>query len=154
MSEAETNPIFFDRIAGFEAYFKSRGQTLTPDVIKVMPPDKLSEELCHFLDNNPAVEGIFVPASRVRQVREACAAASAKKFIGYDLTSGNLESLQKGEVDFLIYQRPELQGYKAIQLLYKCLILGQEVPAVHFMPIDIIAQENVAYVDFFSGFRV
>jgi LacI family transcriptional regulator len=51
--------------------------------------------------------------------------------------------LKEGVVDFLIHQKPEEQGYMGINYLYKKSILKEPVNDLHYMPLEIIVQENL-----------
>ena len=64
---------------------------------------------------------------------------------GFEAIAPNVTALKKGMVDFLISQRPELQGYDALKALGNFLLDGQRPQKVNFMPIDIIIPENVDY---------
>ena len=59
-----------------------------------------------------------------------------------------MRHLKDGKIDFLISQRPEEQGYAAVTALFNKLFLNKEVQRKHFMPIDIIAKENIDYYKF------
>ena len=65
--------------------------------------------------------------------------------LGYDYTPENIRYLKNGTIDFLICHQAEDQGYRAAMSLYQHLVLGQQVPREHFMPIDIITLENHEY---------
>jgi LacI family transcriptional regulator len=62
-----------------------------------------------------------------------------------DLLKENVNFLRKGNVSFLICQRPEEQGYNALDTLFRHVV--QKVPVVHhnYTAIDIIIRENVDY---------
>jgi len=66
--------------------------------------------------------------------------------IGYDLVPENRLCLEAGEIDFLLTQRPDEQGYDGINRLFRKLILGEDPPDHEFTPIDIVTQENIAYL--------
>lgn len=66
--------------------------------------------------------------------------------IGYDLVPENRLCLEAGEIDFLLTQRPDEQGYDGVNRLFRKLILDENPPDHIFTPIDIITQENVAYL--------
>jgi LacI family transcriptional regulator len=66
--------------------------------------------------------------------------------IGYDLVPENRLCLEAGDIDFLLTQRPDEQGYDGVNRLFRKLILDENPPDHVFTPIDIIAQENVAYL--------
>jgi LacI family transcriptional regulator len=70
---------------------------------------------------------------------------SGIRVIGHDLINENIDFLKKGMVDFLICQRPEEQGYKAIITLFEHLVLKKEVNNENYTSIDIITKENLDY---------
>ena len=65
--------------------------------------------------------------------------------IGYNLIKKNVEYLKDGYIDFLINEKPEVQGYKAIYELYRSVVLGEEIQKSFMMPIDIITSEKIEY---------
>ena len=65
--------------------------------------------------------------------------------IGYNLITKNVEYLKEGYIDFLINEKPEVQGYKAIYELYRSVVLGEEIQNSFMMPIDIITSEKIDY---------
>jgi len=93
---------------------------------------------------------VFFTNSRVFQIAQYINSRSIKgvKLIGYDLLPDNVRFLKEGKIDFLISQRPEEQGYTAVITLFNNLFLNKEIPRKHFMPIDIIAKENIDYYKF------
>ena len=70
------------------------------------------------------------------------------KIIGYDLIKENVKYLKNGIIDFLISQSPITQGYLGIHCLYRYLVLKQEVEDKIWMPIDIVAQENIDFYQY------
>ena len=66
-------------------------------------------------------------------------------FIGYDLTENNRKQLEEGNIDFLLGQREDMQGYNAIKALGDHLIFGNKIVKINYMPIDILIKENVAF---------
>jgi len=67
------------------------------------------------------------------------------KLIGYDLVPANLHYLEKGNISFLINQNPKGQGYWGIYHLADHLVFKKEVPILKYLPLDIIARENLNY---------
>jgi LacI family transcriptional regulator len=65
--------------------------------------------------------------------------------IGYDLVEKNLRGLEHGTIDFLISQRPEMQGYEGIYCLYEHVVLRETVKQKIMVPIDILTKDNVQY---------
>jgi LacI family transcriptional regulator len=72
------------------------------------------------------------------------------KVIGHDLLKENIEYLKKDIVHFLICQRPEEQGYSAINKLFRHVIQKRETTNENYTSIDIIIKENV---DFYKDFK-
>ena len=53
---------------------------------------------------------------------------------------------------YLLSQRPELQGYRAMKALCEYKVFKKEVPRRNFMPIDILTAENIDYYTDFQLF--
>lgn len=67
------------------------------------------------------------------------------KLIGYDLLDRNVACLKQGAVDFLIAQQPAAQGHNGIVSLCNHLIFKKEVKQCNYMPITLLAVENVDF---------
>ncbi len=67
------------------------------------------------------------------------------KVIGHDLLKENVGFLKKGTVNFLICQRPEEQGYNAINKLFRNVVQKQTIAKKNYTSIDIVTKENVDY---------
>ena len=67
------------------------------------------------------------------------------KIVGYDLIAKNLQYLNDGSVSFLINQNPAGQGYWGIHLLADYLVFKKKVPAIKYLPLDIVTKENLQY---------
>lgn len=65
--------------------------------------------------------------------------------LGYDLLPQNTDLLKSGTVNFLIGQRPRLQGYLGVKALTDKVVFKKEVSAVKYMPIDIMLKDNIDY---------
>jgi LacI family transcriptional regulator len=95
------------------------------------------------------VNAVFVTNSKVHLAalffKSMCA---APKIVGYDLIPQNLALLRKGIIDFLICQKPELQGFHAINLLFDSLVKKEKIKKENFTSIDLITKENI---DFYSS---
>ena len=90
------------------------------------------------------IDCVFVPNSRVHVVAKFIKENDLKdiRIVGYELLKQNLEYLNDGVIDFLIHQKPEDQGYMGITHLYKKSVLKEPVEDLHYMPLEIIVQEN------------
>jgi LacI family transcriptional regulator len=95
------------------------------------------------------VNGVFVTNSKVHS---AAAFFKSKcimpKIIGYDLIPQNIALLREGNIDFLICQKPELQGSHAIHLLFDHLVKKEKIRKENYTSIDLITKENI---DFYNS---
>ena len=67
------------------------------------------------------------------------------KVIGHDLLKENVGYLKKDIVQFLICQRPEEQGYNAINKLFRHVVQKRITSDKNYTSIDIVTKENVDY---------
>lgn len=149
LDEQENNLINSQRIAGFEAYLKQKNLFEKIERLDVKF-DNLTKKLDQILEASKDELNIFVPNSKVHQVAtrlETKRNSRSIKLLGYDLIKDNKTQLEKGNIDFVIDQKAQFQGYKAIQLLYQHLVLKQVVNQAYFMPLDIITKENLMYCE-------
>jgi LacI family transcriptional regulator len=65
--------------------------------------------------------------------------------IGYDLIPENRACLQIGAIDFLISQRPAMQGYHGIMALFRHIVLRERVDRQITVPLDILTRESQGY---------
>jgi len=139
------------REKGFYEYFSTNSQEEKRKLITMEiadPTDAEShEKVKNVLVTNPDIRGIFVTNSQVYYVGRILEEIdhSGIRVIGHDLIKENISFLQKGIVDFLICQRPEEQGYRAIITLFDHLVLKKEVNNENYTSIDIITKENLDY---------
>jgi LacI family transcriptional regulator len=98
------------------------------------------------LEEHPDVNGIFVPNSMGHQVAQYLKEKMPSRkirIVAFDLIEANLPFVRDGGIDFIISQRPEIQGYQAIQYLYQHLSLKHSVPKTLMLPLDVITRENL-----------
>ncbi len=93
------------------------------------------------------IKGIFVTNSKVFNVARLIEKYKLTdiQVIGHDLLKENIEFLKKGVVQFLICQRPEEQGYNAINKLFKFIVQKRIIATENYTSIDIVTKENVDY---------
>ncbi len=96
--------------------------------------------------------GIFVTNSKVYLAARTLELSGKDQIhlIGHDLLKENVSYLRKGIVDFLICQRPEEQGYNAVDTLFRNVIQKIAVKECNYSPIDIVTSENL---DFYKEFK-
>ncbi|MBA4411529.1 MAG: transcriptional regulator [Odoribacter sp.] len=139
------------REKGFYGYFQSVNQNGKRNLITLEiqdPNDPVaSDKIKTTILSNPEIKGIFVTNSQVYYLGRILESSdiSGIRVIGHDLINENVNFLKKGIVDFLICQRPEEQGYRAIISLFEYLILKKEVNNENYTSIDIITKENLDY---------
>jgi len=99
------------------------------------------------LDENINISGIFVTNSSTHYIAKNIKLFTNRKIslIGYDLIPKNIHFLKEGEIDFLISQRPEHQGFQSVIALYRSIVLKKKLQNKIMMPIDIITKENINY---------
>lgn len=148
------------RKQGFMAYMNERdlAKSLHRISFSVMEPERNEELIGDFFQQNPRIRGAIVLSSRSSVIASYLHRHRIDwvKLIGIDLTENNIRAIKNGDIDFVLGQRPEQQGYMAIKSLIQYLIYGSRVKTDNLMPLDIITRENldlynefseVAYVD-------
>jgi LacI family transcriptional regulator len=63
--------------------------------------------------------------------------------VGYDIIPGRECAVEKGTIDFILTQQPEVQGYQGIIMLYDHIVLKKEIRKQIIMPLNIITRENI-----------
>lgn len=96
---------------------------------------------------NNNIKGIFVTNSKVFYIGRLIEQLKLKdiKVIGHDLLAENIKYLKKDLVHFLICQRPEEQGYNAINKLFRSVVQKRSIAKENYTSIDIVTKENVDY---------
>ena len=148
VEERDDNFIIRRRFDGFRSFFAQ--QTIQTDLEMATISYEhatVVNTLYHDLNTLDNINGIFVPNSKAHYVANLLEKYHRKDIIliGYDLTTSNINFLEKDYIDFLINQKPVEQGFIAIKLLYQHLVLKQPAEKRHFIPLDIITKENLAY---------
>ena len=146
----ENNPIFKQRKSGFYTYFQEQSLPLKIEEVNLKVEEsnfrQQLEELSRVFREGDAV---FAPDSKVHWLAAAVKAAGKSgqiHMVGYDLMEKNKQYLQDETIDFLINQKPELQGYLGMQSLYKFLVLKQQEQESIRIPIEIVTKENLAFI--------
>ena len=139
------------RERGFLRYFEEKQSNHR--IVKMEVSENKEEIITHLgeLGINPGdVNCIFVTNSKVH-LAAACfkELRLTPKVIGYDLIPLNIALLKEGLIDFLICQKPEVQGFHAIQLLFDFLVKKEKIRKDNFTSIDLITKENI---DFYNAF--
>jgi len=139
------------RERGFMRYFEEKGKKHRIIKLEVSGSgDEIVSQLVNLHIEPCEVSGVFVTNSKVHLVA-ACfkTLCVAPKIIGYDLIPQNIALLKEGKIDFLICQKPELQGFHAINLLFDSLVKKESIKKENYTSIDLITKENI---DFYNSF--
>ena len=130
---------------GFRAFFKSIDQDVNIQTIEhpVNVKFAITKEMEERLKRN-SPKGIFVTNSRSHLIPRVLKEfdISSTFIVGFDLNDKNLKCLKKGEIDFIINQKPDYQGYAAIKGLFNFLTKQDAAELNLDIPVEIIVKEN------------
>lgn len=94
----------------------------------------------------PDVSGVFISNGEIHRIVDAVKSSTRSasvRLVGFDMIPENRELLRRGEIDYIIGQRPEEQAYIGINLLYRHVVLQQPCPREVILPIDIVSRDTV-----------
>lgn len=134
------------RIKGFVNGFGSANVKFTTIEIDLRDPNEPDASMRQALTQ--AQNNIFVPNSRSFVLAKYIEEKHIEhcNIIGYDLLNDNIEHLKRGNISFLLNQRPDEQSYKAVMRLFNYVAGNKEIlQRNNYSPIDIIIKENVDY---------
>lgn len=148
--ESDNASHLLQRERGFMRYFEEKNST--HQIIK-MEVAGCSDEIVNHLSEmglDPCeVKGVFVTNSKVHLAADCFKMQClTPKIIGYDLIPKNISLLKEAKIDFLICQKPELQGFHAIQLLFDVIVKKENIRKENYTSIDLITKENI---DFYNS---
>jgi LacI family transcriptional regulator len=107
---------------------------------------EVNRELTTYYIKNPGTRGVFVTNSRAHLISRHHALHELDiKVVGFDIVPGNVAELKKGNIDYIISQRPVFQGVTAVKALFDYFVYKKSPSAIQFVPLDIIIKENVDY---------
>ncbi|WP_244307300.1 substrate-binding domain-containing protein [Flavobacterium fluviatile] len=143
--EIESTSVYLQRIKGFYTFFEDHPELTNFSFSEITIKDSGESQLTTAMF--ATIKSIFVPNSRAYIVAQFLEQHDIKgiRIIGYDFLAKNVNYLNSGFITFLINQKPEEQGYLAVQYLYKKLILQEELKPTHFMSLDIVIKENCTF---------
>ena len=137
-----------ERARGFDNYFNDKSEI---QVFNEICPNSLDNHAYYeFLDSIYAkhthIDGIFVTNDSVHKLVDYYHEKNLSKdcpLVGFDLIETNIKHLREGRIDMLISQQQELQGYSAVNIIYKDLILKQKIKKELSINIEIYFKENL-----------
>lgn len=142
------------RKAGFLEYCRECGKDKYVHSLNfsVMEPERNKELINDFFTKHPNARGVVVLNSKgdiVADYINKNGLGNKIKLVCIDLTDNNIEKVKTGEIDFIIAQRPQQQGFIALETLIQFLIYRNPVMTNNYLPLDIVTKENL---DFYSDF--
>ena len=134
---------------GFWDYLKEVDHEKQVLVLEVCMKDrKINSKIDAFINKNPQVKIAVVFNSRAYYLAEYLESTNNNqiKILGLDLLKRNVDYLKKGQIKYLLSQKPETQCYNALKALSNYLIF-KTLPErkMNYTPIDILIKENVDY---------
>jgi len=151
--EMDNQNHLIQREKGFYQWFREREpeRIIRTREISLTDPEESKEELLSVLEVLCPF-GILVTNSWVHLAASVLEAKEWRhiRLIGHDLLKENADYLHRGWVDFLICQRPEEQGYNALDSLFRNVVQKMVVRSDNYTPIDIVVKENI---DFYKEFK-
>lgn len=137
------------REEGFREYWVKDSKTRSIEIIPLsLAKDSypyIKRSLTETFQKFNSIAGIFVTNSRVYQVAKYLQNTLKEdiSLVGYDLINPNIKYLNNGVIDFLISQKPQEQGYKALVAVFNTLKMNKQPLPEQLIPIDIICKENL-----------
>lgn len=137
------------RLKAFKEYFREEGKLskLKEGYFSVNNPDAVIEEVSEFLKMYPNVGGISVLISTGYIIADALSALGRTDICvgGFDITANNARCLLDGSLDMAVSQRPETQGFDAVEYVIRYLLystLGPQTPGT--VNVQIVLKENLS----------
>ena len=138
VNKAKASGLISEKTAIVEATFSATSFEGNEELIRIL------------LEKHPNVKGIAVLNSRGYVLAEMLEQSkiSGISLVAFDLTDNNIKYLKKGYISALICQRPDMQGYLAIETVLKHLLYNQpNLIEKQMIPIDIVVKENIEYFE-------
>ena len=132
---------------GFRAFFDSIGEVV--DIKTINHPlnnsFKVTQKMMSWFKGDDP-KGVFVTNSRAHLIPGILSAHEVSNafLVGFDLSKKNVEYLENGQINFLINQQPEYQGYIAIKSLFDFLTKEDDSELQLDIPVEIIVKEHLA----------
>ena len=146
------------REQGFLHYLNTNGFSGKIHQVEIDPDNSFKGlfQLQNILESVKAPVGGIVLNSRIYELvtllKKLDQSLSSKMIlVGHDAIERNIKALKKGQIAFLLSQRPELQGYDAVKALGNYFLFKQTPPKNNHMPIDILIKENI---DYYSNYKL
>ncbi len=139
-----------NREVGFRHYMKKFFPQISIKNL-LLPLDGTQKDndrmLSDFFDKYPAVHHCITFNSRAWIVGEYLLRHQKNdvQIMGYDVVHKNAECIRRGAISFLIAQHGFMQGFKAVDALFRSLVLKEEIRPINYMPIELLSLENIDF---------
>ena len=131
-----------DQVVG--ALHASLQRSITSEVSGIFVADASVHYVAHYLCK--AAPFMATASASASATASAAERGPRPALVGCDLVPENRRWLERGLIDFILTQRPAEQGYRAVNRLFRAHVLSEQMPEHEYTPIDIVTQENLAYV--------
>ena len=138
------------RREGFTAYFRMLDAGLPVDVatFSLDNPHENDTVIREALEKEEELLGVAVMNSHGHAVAGLFREHASRHIplAAFDATGQNVTCLEKGEIDVLLCQRPQMQGYQVTVSAIRHLVYKEKKEnALHYLPIDIVMQDNLPF---------
>lgn len=144
------------RKQGFMAHLKEKklNNKLHRVVYSALDMDKNEELIGEYFDKNPNIKGAIVLNSRGHVIADYFKKRDINhiKLVCIDMTEKNIQAIKSDNIDYIICQRPEVQGYLATKSIVEYLIYRVPLKVENYLPLDIIVKETVGLFENFNSF--
>lgn len=138
--ELELSSHLAEKESGFCAYFrenKIEAEITSHTLVRADSAQEIPFVIQDF-------DGIYLSTSHAYHAIATRPLPEKTKVIGYDLTPKTIAGLKSGKITLLLHQNPGRQAYWATKFLMDHLVFQMPIPAQKYLPIEIIAAENLA----------
>ncbi|MDO3695171.1 LacI family DNA-binding transcriptional regulator [Wenyingzhuangia sp. chi5] len=135
-----------ERELGFKNFLQSKNKEIKIHSIVHTIDENLEHNLeLQKLMNVEMIKGVFVTNSRSYIFAKFLKEKTYKnvQIIGFDLNQKNIEELKNESIQYLINQKPELQGYQSLMKIFQKITQDDTVSLNIDIPIEIIVKENL-----------
>ena len=139
-----------NREVGFRHYMENNFPQVDIKTL-TLPLDGTQKDNDRLLDdffrNHPEVRHCITFNSRAWIVGEYLQRHQNERVqvMGYDVVHKNADCVRRCAISFLIAQHGFMQGFKAVDALFRSLVLKEDIRPVNFMPIELLSMENIDF---------
>lgn len=139
-----------NREVGFNLYMQEHCPGVTiheVDLALDIDRSRYDDILEDFFTSHPAVRHCITMCSKAHLVADFLSRTNRRgiQIMGYDMVGKNADGLRNGTISFLIAQHAYVQGFHCVDTLFRAVVLKQEIAPVNYMPIELLAKENVNF---------